>query len=301
LYDRKVIRRRRIVLGALVACSLALITAYFGESAGGGLHAIQNGANEVLGPIESGASRAVKPVADLVGWTGDVLSAKGDNKSLKKEVERLRSDLARAQAAQREVEQLRGIVKLRESDGFPKDAPTVAARVTVRSATAWYSTIQIDKGSSDGIATDQPVITAGGLLGKVSAVTSNTARVRLITDDQSYVSAQVMPEGANGIVRPTVGDPNDLLLDYIQKDRKVTEGTTVMTSGFKSSRLESIYPRGIPIGTVTRVDPSELEQYTRVHVKPFVDFRRVDFVQVLTGKGTSGGSGNAVKAQVPGG
>ena len=287
------------MLGALVALSIALITAYFGESAGGGLHAVQDGAGEVLSPIEEGASRAVKPVADLVGWTGDVLDAKGDNKDLKKEVERLRADLARAQTAQREVEQLKAIVKLRDADGFPADAPFVTARVTARSPTVWYSSIQINKGSNDGVRRDQPVITAGGLLGKISAVTSNTARVRLITDDESYVSAQVMPQGANGIVRPAVGDPNDLLLDYIQKDRKVTEGTTVITSGFKSSRLESLFPRGIPIGRVTRVDESELEQYQRVHLKPFVDFRRVDFVQVLTGKGS--GTGATQRAEVPSG
>lgn len=287
------------MFGALVALSLALITAYFGESASGGLHAIQDGAGEALSPIEEGASRAVKPVSDLVGWTGDVLDAKGDNKDLKKEVERLRTELARAQTAQREAEELKQIVKLRDADGFPADARTVTARVIAGSPTVWYSSIQIDKGSSDGLRVDQAVIAAGGLFGKVSAVTAHTARVRLITDDESSVSAQVMPQGARGVVSPAVGDPNDLLLDYIEKDRKVTEGTTVITSGFKSSRLESNFPRGIPIGKVTRADESELEQFQRVHIKPFVDFRRVDFVQVLTTKGTE--SGATQRAQVPGG
>ena len=300
MYDRKVVRRRRIVFGALVALSIALITAYFGESVSGGLHGIQRGAQEVLGPIEDGASRAAKPVSDLVGWTGDVLDAKGKNEDLEKEVERLRKELAKAQTAAREAEQLKELVELRDSEGFPADAPTVTARVIARSPTVWYGTIQIDKGKSDGIRTDMPVITSGGLVGKISAVTANTARVRLITDDESYVSAQVMPQGANGIVRPAVGDPEDLLLDYIEKDRKVTEGTTVITSGFKSSRLESLFPRGIPIGKVTRVDDSELEQYQRVHLEPFVDFRRVDFVQVLLGKGSAEPGGEATQAaEVP--
>jgi rod shape-determining protein MreC len=79
-----------------------------------------------------------------------------------------------------------------------------------------------------------------------------------------------------------VGNPNDLLLDFVQKGRRVTQGTTVVTSGFTSSRVESLFPRGIPIGRVTKVDLDEVELYQRVHIKPFADLRRLDYVQVLT-------------------
>jgi rod shape-determining protein MreC len=286
VYDRKVVRRRRAALAVLVGLSLVLLTVYFGESAGGGLHAVQRGAQDALAPIETGVTKAVKPARDLIGWTGDVLDAKGENEDLKNEVSRLRNELAKAQTQQRDIAQLGSLANIVREDGFPQDTDPVTARVIARSPTVWYSSVQINKGSGDGIHVDDPVITGDGLAGKVTSVSSGTARVALITDASSAVSAQVMPDGANGIVKPEVGDPNDLLLDYIDKNRNVTEGTTVVTSGFKSSKLDSLFPRGIPIGKVTRVEPDELELYQRVHIKPFADLRRMDFVQVLTANPT---------------
>ena len=68
VYDRKVVRRRRAALAVFVALSIAILTAYFGESGGGFFHALQRGAQEAFAPIETGASRALKPVRDLFGW-----------------------------------------------------------------------------------------------------------------------------------------------------------------------------------------------------------------------------------------
>ena len=90
MYD-KTVRRRRLVLGLLVACSLILLTAFFGESSGGGLHSVQRGVLEVVSPIQDGASRVLKPVRDLFGWVGDTLDAKGEVKSLRKERDALRA------------------------------------------------------------------------------------------------------------------------------------------------------------------------------------------------------------------
>ncbi len=163
----------------------------------------------------------------------------------------------------------------------------MTARVIARSSTVWYSTLKIDKGSDDGLRENQPVIAAGGLIGKLTSVTGGTAEVRLITDGQSGVSAQVFPAGVTGVVRPEVGNPEDLLLEHVESGRRVTENTLVITSGFTSSKTESLFPRGIPIGRVTKVDLDELETYQRVHVKPFADLRRIDLVQVLTRKGVA--------------
>lgn len=287
MFDSKVIRRRRAALAAFVALSVAMLTAYFGESSGGVMHTLQRGAQEAFAPLETGASRALKPARDLVGWFDDTLEAKGENEELRAEVEDLRKRLALAETARRDARELRGIAELASDDGFPAGTAPVTARVIARSPTVWYSSVKIDKGSGDGIREDQPVIAAGGLAGKVTRVTGGTAEVTLITDASSAVSAQVMPNGATGIVRPVVGNPDDLLLDYIEKGRRVTEGTIVATSGFTSARVESLFPRGIAIGRVTRVDPDEVEQFQRVHVEPFADLRRIDWVQVLTRRGVS--------------
>jgi rod shape-determining protein MreC len=271
------------VLAVLVGLSLILLTAHFGESEGGPLHAISRGTQVVLEPVEAGASRALQPFRDLVGWTGDVLGAKGENEKLEDENERLRAELAESQTAQRDAQELRRLLDLPKTEGYPR-AETVSARVIVRSPTVWYSTIQIDKGEDDGIREDMPVVGAGGLLGRVTAVSGGTAQVTLLTDASSAVSAQVMPDGANGVVKPDVGEPNDLLLDFVEKNRPIHKGDTVVTSGFTGPKLESIFPRGIPIGKVTRIDPEERELYQRVHIEPYADFRQVDVVQVITSK-----------------
>lgn len=283
MYDRKTIRRRRAVLASFVVASVALLTVWFGEPVTGTLHVLQRGAQEVLAPIQSGASRALKPFRDAIGWTGDTLSAKGENDRLRGEVGRLRRELAATQTARRDIEQLSGFAEIARADGFPQGTAPVTARVIARSPTVWWSSVQINKGSGDGIEVDQPVITGDGLAGKVTAVTGGTATVTLITDERSSVSAQVMPRGADGIVRPKVGDPDDLLLDFVEKGGRIKSGQTVVTSGFTAAPgLESLFPRGIPVGRVKKVDRSELDIYQTVHIDPFAELRRMDFVQVLT-------------------
>jgi len=278
-------------LAVLVGLSIALLTAYFGESASGGLHAIQRGFLEAMAPLQEGASRALKPARDLTGWVGDAFDAKSENKDLKKQVERMRAQLALAQTNERDVQQLRGLVGFNRSDRYPVGYEHVGARVIGRSPTVWYSTITIDKGSDQGVHTNQPVVNGDGLVGRVSDVSGDAARVTLITDHTSGVSAQVVPDGANGLVKATVGNPSDLILDFVQKGRDVHKGATVVTSGWRASRIESLFPRGIPIGSVTRVDSQERELYQRVHLRPFADLRRLDIVEVLTTP--SGGRTNA--------
>jgi rod shape-determining protein MreC len=287
VYDSKVVRRRRVVLAVLVALSLVILTAYFGESTGGVFHTFQRGAGEAFAPIETGTSRALKPVRDFFGWIGDTVDAKNENADLKNEVEGLRSQLAKSETALRDAGELKAIDSLHRENYFPESTAPVTARVIARSPTVWYSSVKIDKGTSDGIRVNQPVIAGGGLVGKVIDATGGSSEVRLITDGESGVSAQVFPQGVTGVVRPEVGNPNDLLLEHVESDRRVTQGTFVITSGFTSSKTESLFPRGIPIGRVSKVDLDELETYQRVHVTPFADLHRIDIVQVLTRRGVA--------------
>jgi len=298
VYDKKVIRRRRAVLAVLVALSVVLLTAYFGEPGGGVLHSVQRGAQTVLSPVEKGASTAAKPFRDLFNFIGDAFGAKGENKKLKRQLAEARAQLAAAQTAVRDNEQLRAMVGLSRRPGFPQGTSPVTARVIARSPTDWYSTVQIDKGRTDGLHVDQPVVTGDGLVGKVTGVASGTAQVTLITDGSVSVSAEVMPAGAGGILRPAVGDPNDLQLDFVTKAGLIRKGQVVVTSGFRdtSGQLQSLYPRGIPIGTVKTGNASEIATYQRVHVHPFADFRRMDYVQVLTSRP----AGTAQASVVPG-
>jgi cell shape-determining protein MreC len=102
--------------------------------------------------------------------------------------------------------------------------------------------------------------------------------VLLITDGDSGVSAKVNETSATGIVETAVGDPNDLRLNFLGRDDDPRQGQTVVTSGTKSQRYPSFFPEGIPIGRITDVDEDE----GTVHVRPFANLRRLDYVQIVT-------------------
>jgi rod shape-determining protein MreC len=142
--------------------------------------------------------------------------------------------------------------------------------------------VTIDSGSSDGIRVDDPVVAAQGLAGKITQTTPNTAQVTLITDADSAVTARVQPSGATGVVEPNVGNPNDLQLDFLERAAQIAEGQMVVTAGFSTGDLGSIFPPGIPIGKITRATVEEQQAYQRVHLSPFADLRDMDFVKVLT-------------------
>ena len=156
MFDSKVIRRRRATLAVFVGLSIAMLTAWFGESNGGLFHTLQRGAQEAFAPIETGTSRALKPFRDFFGWFGDTVDAKGDNEDLRREVQDLRQRLAENATGARDAAQLRGLVQLRRSEGFPGATRPVAARVIARSPTVWYSTVKIDRGSSNGVRSMWP-------------------------------------------------------------------------------------------------------------------------------------------------
>lgn len=286
---RKQVRRRRAVLLLLVAASLTLLSLYYREGNGGPLHGTEKVVSTIFGPLQTGADRALKPARDTVNWFGETFDARGDKARLEDEVASLRDQLARAQTTRREARELSGLNELASGGIVPDGTKPVTARVVGRSPTVWYSTVTIDKGSGDGVRVDDPVVAAQGLAGKVTQTTPNTAQITLITDADSSVTARVTPSGATGVVEPDVGNPNDLQLDYLERGTHIAEGQMVVTAGFSTGDLGSIFPPGIPIGKITRATVEEQQAYQRVHLEPFADLRDMDFVKVLT---THSGKGN---------
>jgi rod shape-determining protein MreC len=278
----KTVRRRRAVLGLLVASSLILLTAYFGESAGGGLHAVQRGVVEVVSPIQEGASRALKPVRDLIGWVGDTMDAKGEVKQLRAERNALRERAVTGTAAQRENDQLRRLLNLDRSRDLDQTGP-VTSRVIGQDPNVWWSQVLINKGTKDGVAVNHPVVGPEGLVGVVSTATPSSAMVTLLTDHRTAVGARIAESGVGGTLQVEAGRPTDLVMNFTTRNDEVTPGQTVITSGTESrlERVSSLYPPRIPIGRVTRVDDPGTDDQ-EVHVRPFADMRHLDFVQVLT-------------------
>jgi rod shape-determining protein MreC len=283
----KTVRRRRAVLGLLVVLSLLLLTAYFGESPNGRLHAVQRDFLAVVSPIQDGANKALKPVRDLFGWFGDTLSAKGQRDRLQREIDRLRPELIAAEAEKRTDAQLLGLYHL-ERLGL-SDYHPVPATVVGESPTFWYQIVTINKGTPDGVRVNDPVVNDEGLVGRVVAVESDGAQVDLITDSSMGVTARIGTSSATGLVRPKVGEPSDLLMSYLPANTTPTKGELVVTSGTVDPPYDSLYPPGILIGTVTST--TEENAYTAVNVRPAANLHNLDVVDVLT----SGAGGPAAR------
>jgi rod shape-determining protein MreC len=278
---RKQVRRRRAVLLLLVIASLTLLSLYLREGTGGPMHRVQRVVATVLGPVEEGADRALKPARDLVNWFDETFEARGENENLKEELADARDQLAQAQTAAGQRQQLEKLAELTGGGLIPPGNQAVTARVIGRSPTVWYSTVTIDKGTSAGIRTDDAVVAPDGLAGRVTATTRGTAKVTLITDTESSVTARVQPGGSIGVVEPEVGDPRDLQLNFVQSGEEIEENQSIVTAGFASGTLDSLFPPGIPIGKVTDSSLEEQQAYQRVHLRAYADLRDMEFVQVL--------------------
>ena len=280
MHDRAV-RRRRAVLVVLVTASLILLTAYFGESQDGRLHSAQRGALSALSPIQEGSSRVLKPFRDLFGWFGDTIDAKDQRDKAEAERDSLRTQLNAAQNALREAEQQGKINTIDTTGGMNRYGP-VDARVYLHSPSSWYQSLQINKGTDDGVKEGDPVINGAGLVGKIETAWGGGAVVTLITDPEFATGGITSVSREPGSVVPAVGAPGDLLFKFVDNATKVKKGEIVYTAGTTSSRLESRYPPAIPIGTVDQIDIGDGELDRRIHIKPAADLKRVDMVQVLT-------------------
>ncbi|HEU5142031.1 MAG TPA: rod shape-determining protein MreC, partial [Solirubrobacterales bacterium] len=161
----------------------------------------------------------------------------------------------------------------------------VTARVIGRSPTSWHAAVNIDVGRDDGVRVDDPVVGGDGVgvIGKVASVQGGSSQVTLLSDHTSGITAKVLPGGAQGVVRPEVGDPEDLVLDFIKAARNIGAGQVVVTSGWRAAGFASHFPGNLPIGEVTKASVAEQEASQQVHLRPYADLANLDIVQVLTG------------------
>ncbi len=274
---RKQVRRRRAVLALLLISSFALLTVTYGQTSGG----FQRGVSTVFGPLQDVADRALKPARDLVNWVDETFDARGERDRLRSEVQQLRRQVTAGQVAVQRNAQLSKLLGL-EPD-IPSGYETVTGRVIARSPTIWYSSVTIDQGTSDGVRANDPVINGDGLVGSVLSATGSTAQVRLITDPSSAVTGKVVPSGVQGVIKPEIGNPEDLTLGFLDSSQRIGRGQTVVTAGWRGEGLASHFPPNIPIGRITGASIAEQEASQKVQMRPFADIRSLDLLQVLTG------------------
>jgi rod shape-determining protein MreC len=277
---RKQVRRRRAVLALLIVGSFVLLTITYGQGSDG----LQRGVSTIFSPVQGVADRALKPARDLVNWFDKTFDARGENSRLKSELAKTREEAVAGQEALQENAQLRKLAKLDDSPPLAASAyEPVTARVIARSPTVWRSNVSIDVGSGDGVHVDDPVISGDGLVGRIAAVEPGSSQVMLLTDHESAVSAKVLPAGVQGVVKPEVGDPEHLILDFIDSTKLVHGGQAVVTAGWRAQGYASLFPPGLPLGEVTRASIVDQEAKEQADVRPFADIANLDLVQVLTG------------------
>jgi rod shape-determining protein MreC len=270
-------------MGVLVLLSIALLTVYFRESAGGPLHRTQGVGAAILRPFEVGTERIARPFRDVYGYFHGLAVARSQNGRLRAEAEHYRQLYIQNATAAHDNVQLRALLKYEQGPSFPADYRPVNTRVIAGPPGQFEQQIVVAAGSNQGIQRYDPVVTPGGLVGDVTKVFSNVARVTLLTDDQSAVGAMNL-RGASGLVRHGASPEGTLILDQVTKDQVVYRGDRVLTQGSLAGGLPSIYPRGIPIGTVTHVGQSDVGLYKDIQVNPFVDFSSLESVIVLVPK-----------------
>jgi rod shape-determining protein MreC len=275
--------RRRLAVGTLIVASLALMTISFRQGDAGALHAAQSAGASALRPVEVAIERVTQPFRDLYGWVDGLMTAKSENARLREELKLYKQQAIQSANALDQNEQLRRQLNFIGAKTYPRDYTFVAAEVIGGPPNEFDQQVTISAGARQGVRKYDPVVTPDGLVGQVDRVADQVARVKLLTDRSSAVSAKAY-SGADGVIRSSEGTSDALSLDLVQKDEVVKRGDYVVTSGWRSGDLGSAYPKGLPIGVVTSVGRTDTDLYTQVLVEPYVDFSDLDAVLVLRNK-----------------
>jgi len=271
-------------VAVLVLVSLALLTVYFRESSGGSLHSMQSTGASILKPFEVAANRVAQPFRDAAGWIGGLNNTRNDVKRLRKEVEQLKSRQATWLATQQENRDLKAMLHYLGGSSYPQDYTALPTSILSQPPDQFDQRVIAGVGRSNGVKKNSPVVSPSGfLVGLVTTITAGSAQVKLITDETSAVSVMDAKTGASGILRHN--DPgSSIILDNVPKSEVVNQGDPLVTAGWKSGDLTSIFPRGIPVGTVTGVNQTDIDPYKAIQVKPRVDFGSLQLLLVLVKK-----------------
>jgi rod shape-determining protein MreC len=265
----ELLRRHRVLLssGFFLLCSLALLSANARQP--GRVDPLGAAFLEVMAPLQRATTAAVGAAGDL--WTGYVglIGVARENRRLH---ERLR-DWELGATRQRELElmnrRLRRLLALQRR--LPGQA--VAAAVTGRDATVWFQSLTLDKGSAEGLEPGMPVLAPEGIVGVVSTVSPHAARVLLLTDPNSGIDVLVQRTRVRGIVSGLL--EKGAVLKYVKRAEDVRVGDRVVASG-----LDGVFPKGAPVGRVTRVSRKDSGLFLYAEVTPTVDVSRLEEVLV---------------------
>ncbi len=232
-------------------------------------------AQQSIIPFQSFANTTTKDVGDFFGAILDYKSIKSQNIRLRSKLHRLQNEVTASQNTKKELSILLSQLKL----PFAANIPKVVGEVVSRSTTNFSQTIEINKGSSSGLKVGMPVVSSGGLIGRLIQVSASRSVAILIQDPKFYVGVRFVKNSIVGLAKGQ-GYNNLLSVEYVGINTKIFPGELVVTSGLQNS----VFPPGIPVGKVVsaRVTPSSLSQ--QIKVKPLVNTNTLEFVSILKWK-----------------
>lgn len=270
---------RRTVVVVLVLVALTLVTISFRSPTSGALHGLQGAGSTALHPFQIAATRVAQPFRDAYSYLEGLTKAKAENKKLKRELIQYRAAQIKAAADAARYEQTVKLLHFVQGPRFPNGYRAISTEVTSFPGGPFTHSLTIAAGSADGVRLSSPVVSGDGLVGIVSNVFPDSAKVTLISDSNSYVAARDLQTRVRGGVRTGAG--GTLILDLVQKTEVVKQGDQIVTDGTHNARLPDLYPYGIPIGRVTSVGVADTASFLQVQVQPFANLGSLDTVAVL--------------------
>ncbi|HZP42366.1 MAG TPA: rod shape-determining protein MreC [Candidatus Binatia bacterium] len=227
---------------------------------------------EVMAPLQGATTTVGRAVGTALEGVTSLVHARDENVALRARLRTLQADVDRLREVELENERLRHLLDFRET----MVGDFVTARVIGRDAQGRPRTLVIDRGERDGVAKGAAVLAPEGLVGQIALASPHAARVLLISDHNSGVDALVQRTRVHGIVQGTLDD--GCILKYVKRTEDVQVGDAVISSG-----LDGIFPKGMPVGTVTAVDKGGQGLFQNAEVAPRVDFEQLEEVLVPRG------------------
>ena len=231
-------------------------------------------AQALISPVQSLSSKAGGAGSGMIRQIVNFRSTAVENERLKQQLDQVQLELRTAREASMENDRLKGLLGLKEKTGYEQ----VTARVIARDPSLWFNTITLNRGSSSGITLNMPVVAAGGIVGRVIALSPWTAQVMLITDEKAAAGAavgQLGESGAMGSVRG-LGETGLIEMRYVSGLQKVEVGDYVLTTG-----QDGIYPAGLNVGDVVEVKHGTATQPHVIHIRPGARVDQLEEVAVL--------------------
>ena len=231
-------------------------------------------AQALISPAQSITTGATGASTNFFRQIVNFRSTAIENERLKQDLSNAQLELRNAQQAAAENERLQGLLNLKEQTGYDR----VPARVIARDSSIWFNTITINRGSSSGIALNMPVVTGGGIVGRVIALSPWTAQVMMVTDEKAAAGAivgQLSGSGSLGSVRG-LGTSGLIEMRYVSGLEKVEVGDYVLTTG-----QDGIYPPGLNVGEVVQVKQGTATQAHQILIRPGARLDKLEEVAVL--------------------